>query len=282
MIKKERNFFMGNPQHINILQNCTVEEWNKWREKNIRIKPDLTRIDLSNRDLTGIDFRGVGLFKANFSNSILCNANFRQANTIKANFSGANLTGAFVYGISAWDIITDAKTKQHDLVITDPYEQIITVDNLQLAQFLHLLINNKNIRDIIQAVSNKAVLILGRFAEGHIEILRELKGTLRSKNYLPILFDFEKPLNRDLTETVITLVSLSKLIICDLTNPACIPQELYATIPHFKSIPFQPIIKNGENIYAMFESLQAYPWVKPVIKYDSVDDLLNKITDVIK
>ena len=51
---------MGNPEHMNIILNSTVVEWNEWRNNNTRIRPDLTRIDLSNRDLSGIDFRGVG------------------------------------------------------------------------------------------------------------------------------------------------------------------------------------------------------------------------------
>ncbi len=271
---------MGNSEHMKIILNSTVEEWNKWREENFRIQPDLTRIDLSNRDLTGIDFRGVGLFKANFRNSNLENANLRQSIVIKSNFSGCNLSGAHVYGISAWDIQTDNNTNQIDLIITEPKEPVITVDNLQLAQFIHLLINNNNIRDVIQAVSNKAVLILGRFANGHINILREIKNELRRMNYLPILFDFEKPQNRNLTETVITLASLSKAVICDLTNPACIPQEMYATIPHFSSVLFQPIIKADLKQYAMFESLECYPWVQPIREYNSLSDLRNIISSM--
>ena len=210
---------MGNPEHIKRIQNSTIEEWNKWRSNNLSIKPDLTRIDLSNRDLSNIDFRGVGLFKAQMNNTKLCNANLRQAHIVKTDFSGADLSGAYVYGISAWDITTNEHTKQHDLIITAPSESIITVDNLQLAQFLHLLINNKNIRDVIHAVSSKAILILGRFADGHIETLKELKKELRNNNYLPILFDFEKPINRDLTETVITLASLSSLTVPNVIIP---------------------------------------------------------------
>jgi len=272
---------MGNYEHMDIILNSTVQEWNKWRQSNLRIRPDLTRINLSNRDLSGIDLRGVGLFKANFSNSILRDANLRQAIAIKANFSGCDISASKVYGISAWDIVTDENTKQLDLVITEPWDPIITVDNLQLAQFLHLLINNKNIRDVIQAVSNKAILILGRFANSHIEILQQIKEKLRLQGYLPILFDFDKPNNRDLTETIITLASLSKAVICDLSYPACIPQEMYATVPFFKSVIFQPIILKGVRQYAMFESLQRYPWVKPIIEYDLVDEVVNEVLKVL-
>lgn len=273
---------MGNKEHMNIILNSTVQEWNEWREKNLRIQPDLTRIDLSGRDLTGINFKGVGLFKADLSNANLHNANLRQSIAIKANFSGSNLSGAYVYGISAWDVETDDNTNQKDLIITEPQTPIITVDNLQLAQFIHLLINNKNIRDVIQAVSNKAVLILGRFADGHIDILRQIKVKIRELGYLPILFDFDKPNNRNLTETVITLASLSKVVICDLTNPACIPQELQATIPNFSSVIFQPIIMKDMKEYAMFESFKMYTWVNPIIEYKNIEDLNMKISCLLK
>jgi len=201
----------------------------------------------------------------------------RQSIAIKADFRGSDLTGAFVYGISAWDVETNEKTVQKDLIITEPKEAIITVDNLQLAQFLHLLLNNKNIRDIIQVMSNKAVLILGRFAYDHLAVLQAIRESLRKYNYLPILFDFEKPNNRDLTETIITLASLSKYVICDLSHPTSIPQEMQATIPHFKSVIFQPIIQKGEREYSMFEGFQRYDWVRPIIEYSTIDDLMESL-----
>lgn len=265
---------MGNPEHIAIIQNSTVEEWNKWRLENLKIRPDLTRADLSNRDLSGIDLRGCGLFKTNFSKASLRNANLRQSIAIAANFSGSDLSGAHVYGISAWDVKVSAETKQLDLVITAPNESIITCDDLRLAQFLHLMLNNQNIRDIIQVLSNKAILILGRFANGHLDILQSLKAEIRSHDYIPILFDFEGPQNRSLTETVITLASLSKAVVCDLSYPACIPQELYATVPHFQSVIFQPIIQECLRPYAMFSELLKYPWVKQPIHYQNIKDVV--------
>ena len=268
---------MGNPEHIERIQNSTIEEWNKWRKEHLDIRPDLTRADLSYRDLKGIDFRGVGLFKVNFTCSDLRCANLRQSIAIEADFSGANLDGAFVYGISAWDITTDNSTSQLDLVITKPQDPVITLDSLQLAQFIHLLLNNKNWRDVIETLSTKSILILGRFADGHLAELQKLKRVLRTKNRIPILFDFEKPQNRNLTETIITLASMSKIVICDLTDSKSLPQELHATVPDFSSVTFQPIIKNGHTPYAMFEYFEKYPWVKPIIHYDNIEDIFEEL-----
>src|SRR5215472_6384498 len=77
--------------------------------------------------------------------------------------------------------------------------------------------------------------------------------------YLPIIFDFDRPRDRNYTETVKTLVGLSRFVIVDMSGPS-VPQELYATVPHFK-IPFIPIIEEGRPVYAMFADLLEYPWV---------------------
>jgi len=45
----------------------------------------------------------------------------------------------------------------------DGGEPVITVDNIEVAQFIYLLLNNRAICDVIDAIASKAVLILGRF-----------------------------------------------------------------------------------------------------------------------
>jgi hypothetical protein len=41
----------------------------------------------------------------------------------------------------------------------------ITVDNIEVAQFIYLLLHNQKIRDVIDTITSKVVLILGRFSE---------------------------------------------------------------------------------------------------------------------
>jgi len=41
--------------------------------------------------------------------------------------------------------------------------RLFTVDNIEVAQFIYLLLNNRAICDVIDAIASKAVLILGRF-----------------------------------------------------------------------------------------------------------------------
>src|SRR5436305_12152586 len=87
----------------------------------------------------------------------------------------------------------------------------------------YLLLNNPKIRDVIDTIAKKAVLILGRFTPERKAVLDALREELRIHGYLPILFDFDKPGSQDLTETVSTLAHLSRFIIVDLTGPSSVP-----------------------------------------------------------
>jgi hypothetical protein len=61
-----------------------------------------------------------------------------------------------------------------------------------------LLLNNKEVRDVIDTIAKKAVLILGRFTPERKAVLDALRETLRIDGYLPILFDLDKPASRDI------------------------------------------------------------------------------------
>src|SRR5260370_38796978 len=88
-----------------------------------------------------------------------------------------------------------------------------------------------------------------------------------------MIFDFDRPENRDYTETVKTLIGLSSFVIVDLSGPS-VPQELYATVPHF-AIPFVPIIEAGRKVHSMFRDLFKYPWVFPPVTFTDKEQLLE-------
>ena len=131
-------------------------------------------------------------------------------------------------------------------------EPEITVDNIEVAQFIYLLLNNPKIRDVIDTIGKKAVLILGRFTGDRKAVLDAVREELRNRNYLPILFDFDVPATRDVTETVSLLARLARFIIADLTDPSSIPKELEAIVPHL-AVPVQPLLEGASRPYAMFK-----------------------------
>jgi hypothetical protein len=72
-------------------------------------------------------------------------------------------------------------------------------------------------------------------------VLDGLREGLRNFDLLPIVFDFDRPTDKDYTETVQTLAGMSMFVIADLTSPKSTPLELEATVKQFK-IPYIPII----------------------------------------
>lgn len=260
----------------------------------ILFRLDLNRAKLSGANLSGLnlsdanfinaDLRGAILEGANLSNASFSHADLRGAILIGANLSNANLyeanlVGAFVYAISAWNVNLE-KTIQENLIITRPNEPLITVDNLEVAQFIYLLLNNKKIREAIDSITSKIVLILGRFTPERKIILDALRDELRDRNYVPILFDFEKPVSRDFTETVRTLAHLSRFILADLTDPSSIPQELQAIVPDL-AVPVQPLLHEAKREYSMFVDFRKHDWVLPTYLYKDRESLIASLQDEI-
>ena len=105
---------------------------------------------------------GADLIEVNFSEANLSEAILREANLRGANLSGADLNGCQTYGVSAWNLKVNQETKQSNLIITQPVEATITVDDIHVAQFIYLLVNYKNLRSVLNSVTKRGVLILGR------------------------------------------------------------------------------------------------------------------------
>lgn len=233
--------------------------------------------DLSSCRLHRVTLRRANLQFANLMDTDFSGAHLEQSNLMGAQFLRTNLRGATlnecrVHACSVWNVTVDAKTIQRNLIITDLLEPTIATDDLEIAQFIYLLLRHEKLRNAIDSITQMGVLLLGRFGGGGIEILRAVAAELRIRGFLPIIFDFDRPQDRNLTETVKTLVGLSRFVIADLSGPS-IPHELYATVPHFK-IPFVPIIEAGRNAYSMASDILEYPWVvKPILEFTSTEQL---------
>ena len=226
---------------------CLIEQgvdvWNVWRANEPSIRPDLREAKLDGRNLSQADLSGAYLRRASLMRTDLSGANLTQAdlgqttlfeaNLRGANLSGANLayaslddvditntnlTGSRIYGVSAWGLKLSDQTSQRNLIITKTGESEITVDNIEIAQFIYLLLHNQKIRDVIDTIPSKAVLILGRFSEERKLVLDAIRDELRKYDYLPILFDFDPTTNQTIIETVKTLAGMSRFVIADITD----------------------------------------------------------------
>jgi len=296
---------MADKKHLAMLKRG-VKAWNAWRRRS-RSRPDLSGALLIDLELRGINLasanlerailRGTTLSRADFTGANLKRADLRAASLRRAKLEHADLTGAIlrhtslaearvagavfesceIYGIAAWNLIGDPAVQSNLIIRASVREPAIRVDDLEVAQFVYMLLNNEKITRVVETVGKKAVLILGRFSAERKAVLDALKDALRRYDYLPMLFDFDKPRGRDLTEMVTTLARMSRFIVADITDPRSIPQELAQIVPDLPSVPVAPIILASERPYAMFEHFRRYGWVLPLVRYKTVDDLLKKL-----
>lgn len=255
---------------------------------------DLRRASLTKAFLTGANLSRADLSGANLSKAILSRGNLADANLADANLSGAyllgaslvdaditnaDLTGCRIYGVSAWGLKLNDETKQRNLIITSGMESEITVDNIEVAQFIYLLLHNQKIRDVIDTITSKAVLILGRFTEERKAVLDALRDELRKRNYLPILFDFEKSAGLTTVETITLLARMARFVIADISDAKSVLQELEAIVPVLPSVPVQPVMISSQEVPGMLDFFRRYPWFLEVHRYDTPAQLLAELSD---
>jgi hypothetical protein len=241
------------------------------------IGANINHATLRRTNLRAANLTGAHLHQSDLTGADLSEADLERATLVGTKLKATNLSGCKVYGISAWDVETDPTTVQSRLLITKLTAPQVIVDDLEVAQFMHLLLDHKKLRTILNAVTHRGILLLGRFADGGIGVLNAVADVLRDLNYLPIIFDFDRPDSLNYTETIKTLVGLARFVVVDISGPS-VPQELYATVFHFH-IPFVPILENGRRPNAMFKDFLEYSHVLgPPVRFDTTAQLVTLLT----
>ncbi len=234
----------------------------------------LTGTDLSCANLRGADFQGADLRRA-----ILCNADMQGSRLVETKVEGADFRGALIHGISVWNVRIDNKTKQTDLIITQQDEPEITVDNLEMAQFIYLLLSSPKIGEAIETLGKKGVLIIGRFTPERKKILHAIRDELRRKyGFLPIMFDF-KPLSTEPTiKTLSTLAHISRFVIADLTEAKSVLQELEKIVPALPSVPIQLLLHKSADMPPMSDVWGLRSSVLDPYRYSTKQKLLKDLS----
>jgi hypothetical protein len=125
-------------------------------------KADCYKASMWRANLMNADLREADLSSANLNGAILAGANLsgcilRFARLAAVNVEDATLSGCFVYACSIWNMKGVPK-EQVNIAINPKSEPLITVDNIEIAQFIYLLVKNAKIREVIDSITSKVVL----------------------------------------------------------------------------------------------------------------------------
>ena len=269
---------MANQDQVKILKQG-VEVWNKWRQDNPKEKIDLSGADFSGANLVRANLSWANLSRTNLIRADLSGADLNHASLVGTNLTGSVLTDCKIYGISAWDLNLEG-AEQSNLVITRDDEPTVMVDDLEVAQFIYMLLNREKLRNVLNTMTQKGVLILGRFADGGLDVLQAVAGEIRERGYLSMLFDFDKCDSLTFTQTVKVMVGLSRFVIADLSGPSVL-KELEATVP-FHNVPFIPIIEEGRGYPSMSVDLTMYHWFHwPPVPFANIETLVGTLQETV-
>lgn len=159
---------------------------------------DLHMANLSDANLTGALVSWTHLTKVKLERAKLNGADLTGASLVETNVSDATFTDCHVYGTSVWNLVGEPK-EQLNLLISRTgggyNEPPITVDNLHVAQFIYLLVTYPGLNKVIDTITSKVVLILGRFTKERKPTLDATREALRF--YDPRHVRFRQALKQD-------------------------------------------------------------------------------------
>ncbi|HET6386770.1 MAG TPA: pentapeptide repeat-containing protein [Armatimonadota bacterium] len=241
---------------------------------------DLRHTTLAGAHLAGAKLSGAMLRDADLSGADLSGADLTQANLTRANLVGACLNGASlerallsgcrVYGVSAWNLRLDGAT-QEDLILDEGVGLPITVDTLETAQLLWLLLDGKRTREMLDQERSRFVLLMGKFGD-RPELLGALKKALRARGYSPVSLSIERPANLATAETIIALNHLARFVILDVTGIHNVEEIL--SPPEMLSGQIHPVIQCAAVPDA---DLPAAPGHLNPLAYHSPEDLVESL-----
>lgn len=156
----ELKSYTSNKKHLTVLNRGT-SAWNRWRDGNPEVIPELAgarpiRQDLNRVDLSGANLRGAQLSAFSLSEAFLQGADLSEANLNKARLHRANLYRANLSGA--------------DLSGTDLSEAILCEANLSEARLdgVTLTLANLSRANLSGAIINRSSLLRANLQEANL------------------------------------------------------------------------------------------------------------------
>lgn len=228
---------MANQEHLEILKQG-VAAWNEWKiQADIqKIKPDLTKADLSGANLKEVNFRFTRLCSANLSGANLERALFFTSNLNGANFSHANLKGSQIVSSDLyWTNLSNANLSESAIFVSALVETLVDETDFSNSWFKQSIFSNV---DLSTAKGLETTTHLGASTMG-------IDTIYKSKGNIALTFLQKCGVPNDFIKTALSLAGK--------------PPEFYSCFISYSSKDS----KFAEKLYAKLQSHGVNCWFAP-------------------
>jgi uncharacterized protein YjbI with pentapeptide repeats len=243
---------MANPEHLKILEKG-VAEWNKWRDENREIVPDLSEANLQETcllidDLSGDFYLDVNLSNVNLEGENLEMANLQYADLSSANLSYVNLKGANLsYANLSSAILFDA--------------------NLCSANLFKSNLNSADLSSgmLLRATLNVANLFCANFSDANLCGVNFSAASLIDTNFSGAKLHGANFKKSDLSEINLTRANISFTNFSDVDLSQCIGlnqvicNEGPANIGHATLIKSRDLLDKQPEVFNKFLAICGFP-----------------------
>lgn len=248
----------------------------KLSQANLR-DADLSHAELNDAWLNDANLVQATLFHCKLVNAKLMNAQLAGAVLIGTNLERANLTGCEVQGMFAWGLKLK-EAIQRDIQVKLPVRQKITVDQLEIAQLLHLRLSSKNNLFGVETISPRLVLVLGEYRKENWSTFSTIRAQLRTHGYVPLRLEHSE-LGAAEIETIATLASLSRFVLFEISDIETWADRLPALLPHL-TYPIIPIWQASSNAGRKQKLLKTSPNLFfRASSYSNIDELASLLAE---
>jgi uncharacterized protein YjbI with pentapeptide repeats len=248
------------------------------RLKSARLKgANLLSASLTGADLSGADLSSSYLMNANFHDAVLSGANLSGADLTAASLVGARVDGAvfdgcLIHGISAWGMEGTPRL-QRRLVLTPRSELPVSLDDLELAQLLSLVLYGRRISSLLHCDSSGVLLVLGRFRGVRAEIAQLLERLLTGRGLAPVWIDLDRPAWREGLKAVRPLFRIARAAVVDFSGLRSTAGLLDDLARDFQG-EVLPLVDGPVPTDASSRPARSLPWVR----YHRGDDLEPQVS----
>ena len=262
------------------------------------LEADLSRANLSTAIATDARFERARLFGTKFKEANLSGASFVWADLVqvdltKADLSRANLSytrmaecdltqtrlvDCIVTGIRVTHLSLEG-AKQSNLALAFGNTYPISLDDLEIAQFVSIILESEKIASTIGSPFARLVLILGCFAAERKTLLDAMRGALTDAGYQVVAIDFSNATLRQDSRILSSLAGLARFAIAEISEPRGVLQALVSIVESAPPVPIQIVHEQGARPGRLNESMKQYDWVFAPRSYKDSGDLVKLLRE---